>query len=146
VLSVAYRAANLNDILMNAQHESLVTGRRRSVRIVLFVAITALAYLANADDYSTAKIVDAGQGTGLVSDGRGGVYPTNQNTLAIEMNGMRITATYETILASGKNAAANFIVGTEVQARIDKNNKWLYVVREDGKELRARITRRAIAD
>ena len=116
------------------------------MRIVPLVAIVALAYSANADDYSTATIVDAGQSTGLVSDGGGGLYPTNQNTLALEMDGMRITATYATILASGKNAAANFIVGTKVQARIDKNNKWLYVVREDGKELRARITRRAIAD
>jgi hypothetical protein len=116
------------------------------VRIVLFIAIVALAYSANADDYSTATIVDAGQGTELVADGLGGVYGTNQNTLAIEMDGMRITATYATILASGKNAAANFIVGTTVQARIDKNNKWLYVVRADGKELRARITRRAIVD
>lgn len=116
------------------------------MRAILLLVTATLGQIAIADEYSIATIVDAGQSTELYADGFGGVQGANENTLTVDIDGMRITASYATILASGKNAASNFIVGSEVQARVHRNNKWLYIVREDGKELRARITRRAIVD
>lgn len=108
--------------------------------------LLAVAFAANAadDEYSTGRIVDASQGTELRAGLFGsGVSNANANSLTVELDGMRYTVDYQTILSGGKNAASNFVVGTEVQARVHKD-KWLVLLRPDGKTLRVRITRREL--
>jgi len=101
-----------------------------------------LAGVTSADDeYRTAKIVDAGQDTEISADLFGDVQNANMNTITVELDGMRITANYQTLTPGGKNASSRFIVGTEVQARVH-NDKQLWIIRADGKPLKLRISRR----
>jgi hypothetical protein len=114
----------------------------RALILSSLAALSLFGLTAVAEDvYSTATIVDAGKDSSLSVSLFGGLQNTNENMLSVALDGMKITASYETMFANGKNSSANFVVGSKVQARVHKN-KWLYVLREDGKPLRARIVRR----
>jgi len=116
-------------------------------RVIGVVAglLLAGAALGVEDGYSVGVIVDADQSTELRSSGMfgGGVQDANANTITVDLDGMRYTVDYQTLLAGGKNASSRFVVGSEIHARVH-NGKWLWILREDGKPLRARITRREI--
>lgn len=116
------------------------------MKLTLALTLLAAAGPAIADDdtYSTARIVDAGQSTELQAGAFGSVDNANVNSITVELDGMLITAEYQTLLAGGKNASSNFIVGSDVQARIQ--GKRLWILRDDGKPLKIRITRREILE
>ena len=117
-----------------------------TMRLLTVLAAMLLVVPTFAEDgYSTATIVDAGQNSELDVGVFGGLRKSNENSITVELNGVRLTADYETFFASGKNASSNFIVGSQVQARVHRN-KWLYVLREDGKPVKARISRRELVD
>lgn len=115
------------------------------MRVLALLAMLAVAPVHAADDdYRRAIVVDAGQSTELRAGGVfGGVTNANTNTITVEIDGMRYTADYQTILAGGKNASSNFVVGAEVMARVHRE-KFLWILRDDGKPLKVRITRREI--
>jgi hypothetical protein len=96
------------------------------------------------EEYRTARVVDAGAGTELQSDGAfGGVSNANVHTITIDLDGMRYTAEYQTLTPGGKNSSTQFVVGTEVQAYVH-NDRQLWILREDGTPLKIRITRREL--
>src|SRR5690606_14609945 len=112
------------------------------MRFALLICFFALPVLA-ADGYRTGTIVDAGQDSKLSVSLFGGMQNSNANTITVELDGMLYTINYQTMFAGGKNASSHFIVGTEVQAKVH-NNKRLWILREDGKPLKASIVRREL--
>lgn len=111
--------------------------------LALFLLLMVASAHAADDDYRPAIIVDAGQDTELRAGVFGGVTNANANTITVELDGMRYTANYQTILPNGRNASSHFVVGAEVMARVHRD-KFLWILREDGKPLKVRITRREI--
>jgi hypothetical protein len=110
---------------------------------MLFLGLLAVSSLAIAqEEYRPARIIDASSGWGMEAGAFGDVENAHQNSITIELDGMRYTAQYNT-LTGGKNSAANFIVGAEVQARVH-DDRQIWILREDGKPLKIRITRREI--
>lgn len=113
-------------------------------RKMWLIGLLVFAQVAIADDeeYRPARIVDAGSGWGIAAGAFGGVENEHQNSITIEIDGMRYTAQYNT-LTGGKNSAANFVVGSEVQVYVHEDRQ-LWILREDGKPLKVRIARREI--
>ena len=112
------------------------------MRFALLFCFMALPSFA-ADDYRTGTVVDAGQDSKLSVSLFGGVQNENANTITVALEGMLYTVSYQTMFSGGKNASSNFVVGTEVQARVHKNKR-LWIMREDGKPLKANIVRREL--
>lgn len=110
-------------------------------RTIVALALFAIASSAMAQEFSTGHVVDVSQGTEMRAGMFGGVSNANQNAITVDLDGMRYTAAYQTVLPGGKNSASQFVVGTDVQARIVRDN-WLELLRPDGKPLRVRIVRR----
>lgn len=111
---------------------------------IWLIGLLALAQVAIADEeYRPARIVDASSGSEMQAGALGGVENANVNSITIELDGMRYTAQYQTLLPGGKNASSNFVVGTEVQAYVH-DDRQIWILREDGKPLKIRITRREV--
>lgn len=114
------------------------------MRIIASTILAIAAATALAQDYSTATVIEARSGTEIQAGIFGGtVENANVSVITIEFSGMRYTGEYQTVLSGGRNAASNFVVGSEVQARIHRDRQ-IRILREDGKEIRARITRREL--
>lgn len=110
----------------------------------LLMLFVATASAAEDEEYRPARVVDIGTDTEIQSGGVfGGTTNAYNSAITIEIDGMRYTAQYQTLMPGGKNSASNFVVGSEVQVYVHEDRQ-LWILREDGKPLKVRITRREI--
>lgn len=113
-----------------------------------FALLAALATMpVLAEEFRDAVLVEAGAYT----DNGGAVLVGNvavpadryMNRLVVEIDGIVVTAVYETWLSNGKNAAGTLIVGDIVQARFSgKRSQWLEVRVPGGSVVKASVSRR----
>jgi hypothetical protein len=121
------------------------------VRHALLFAALAVTSTAGAENFRDAVVVDAGAYTetgGAVLIGNV-AYPAtaNMNAITVQIDGMLVTAVYETWVANGKNAAGAFVIGNTVQARLSgKRSQWLEVRVPGGSVVKASVTRRERVD
>ena len=115
-------------------------------RQLIAMALLLMCAAANADEFKAARLLDAEaytehQTTGAVIKGNGGIYSLKHDMyrIAVALDGMKVTAVYEAHW-SWSPKASNLVIGTEVQAKLDKEK--LVVQTPDGKTIRARIIRR----
>jgi hypothetical protein len=112
----------------------------------LFIVVVLLASLASAADFQTAKILDVQPYT---EHGAPIVAPNNGHPVLIDTSDSMFTLTvaigdmgYSANYRSGRHfKSSEVIVGDSIEACIDGDK--LIIKRPDGKEVRAKITRRA---
>jgi len=125
---------------------------RRLIAIAC-LAVAAPGLSSAEEDFRTGIVLDAG--AYRETDGAvimPGAWPmvastkANMNSITIELDGVAITATYETVFKNGKNTAANLIIGQTVRAKLGgRGNRKLIVQIPDGGEVRADVVRRELA-
>jgi hypothetical protein len=118
----------------------------RRLLIVMFLTLAGVG--AHATEFRAAKVVEAEayterQTSGAVIKGNGGIYSIkhDMNRIAVSLDGMKVTAVYEAHW-SWSPKVSNVVIGTEVQAKVDKDK--LVVLTPEGKTIRARIVRREL--
>lgn len=112
-------------------------------KYLLMALLVPLSVPALAQDYSTARIVDVRQNEHSLAVGALSGVPVDQYAITVDLDGMRITANYAAGEFSLRNDSGQWVVGSEVQALIFRD-RWLELVRPNGKRLRGRIVRREI--
>jgi hypothetical protein len=115
-------------------------------RLLIAMALLLVCTSANAEEFKAARLLDAEaytehQTTGAVIKGNGGIYSIkhDMNRIAVALDGMKVTAVFEAHW-SWSPKASNLVIGTAVQAKLDKEN--LVVKTSDGKTIKAHIVRR----
>jgi hypothetical protein len=115
-------------------------------RLLTAMVLLLLCTSANAEEFKAARLLDAEayterQTTGAVIKGNGGIYSIkhDMNRITVALDGMKVTAIYEAHW-SWSPKVSNLVIGTEVQAKLDKEN--LVVKTDGGKTIKAHIVRR----
>jgi hypothetical protein len=112
----------------------------------LFIVVALLANIASAADFQSAKVLDVQpyteHGAPIVAPNNGHpvLLDTSDDmfTLTVAIGDMGYSANYR----SGRHfKSSEVVVGDTIEARIDGDK--LIIKRPDGKELKAKITRRA---
>lgn len=125
---------------------------RQLIAIACF-ALTAPTISMADEEFRDATVLNAG--AYRETDGAvimPGAWPmvastkANMNSITVELDGVAITATYETVFKNGKNSAANLVIGQAVRAKLGgRGNRKLIVQIPDGGEVRADVVRRELA-